>query len=402
MKTIVAINSNNYASTGNIMLNIASEARKEGFTVYTFSKNSKKASSFTYDNHFYIGTWLDRVISERLAYITGLKNHFNIINTLLFINKLNKIKPDLVHIHSLIDSYININMFFKYIKKHNIPIVWTVHDVWNITGQCRSFDLVQCDKWKTGCGNCPLLHYYPSSLIFDQSHKLFEEKKKMFNDVQNITYVPPSNWLGNLIKESQFNTHPVKVIHNGIDLNVFHPIESTYREENNLNDKYIILGVSYGWSYEKGVDVFVELSRRLPNNYQIIMVGTNEETDKQLPDSIISIHKTYNKEELIKMYTAADVFVNPTRADNFPTVNIEALACGTSVLTFNTGGSPEAIDDTCGSVVEKNDIDNLEKEIIRICENKPYSKENCLVRAKQFNAEDKYKEYVNLYNKILN
>ena len=401
MKTIVEINSNNYASTGNIMLNIATEARKHGYKVFVCYKKSKKSTSFEVEDHIYIGTWLDRVVSERLAYITGLKNHFNVINTLFFINKLKKIKPDLIHIHSLIDSFININMLFEYIKRNKIPVIWTVHDVWNITGQCRSFDLVGCDRWKTGCGKCPLVHYYPASLIFDMSQKLFEEKKEWFNDVQNMTYTPPSNWLGNLIKESQFNKHPIKVIHNGIDLKVFKPIESNYRVNNGLQNKHILLGVSYGWSYEKGIDVFAELAKRLPENYQIIMVGTNDDSDKILPDNIIKIHKTYNKEELIKMYTTADLFVNPTRADNFPTVNIESLACGTPVLTFNTGGSPEAIDETCGNVVEKNDIDALENEIIGICETKPYSNENCLARAKQFSAQDKYLEYVKMFGEIL-
>lgn len=401
MKTIVEINSNNYASTGNIMLDIAKEARKNGYKVYSSCKKSRKSLSIHNSDHLYIGFWLERVISERIAYITGLKNHFNIFGTLKFISNLNKIKPDLIHIHSLIDTYININILFKYIKRNSIPVVWTAHDVWNVSGQCRSFDLVGCEKWKTGCGNCPLVHYYPASLVFDTSHKQFVEKRKWFSNV-NMRIITPSKWLENIISNSYQKNYPIETIYNGIDTSVFKPTYNTFKKDNNIENKYMLLGVGYGWSYEKGLDVFIELAKRLPNNYQIVLVGTNDEIDAELPNDIISIHKTYNREELARIYSAADLFVNPTRADNFPTVNIEALSCGTPVITFNTGGSPEAIDETCGITVEKNDINSMEKKIRNICENKLFTKENCLQRAKQFNKVDKYKEYINLFNKILN
>lgn len=400
MKTIVEINSNNYASTGNIMLDIAKKARNCGYNVYTCSKKSRKSLSIVNNDHIYIGYWLERVISEKLAYITGLKNHYNIFGTYAYINKLKKIQPDLIHIHSLIDTYININILFKYIKNNNIPVVWTAHDVWNVSGQCRSFDLVQCDNWKKECGNCPLVHYYPASMLFDTSHKQFIEKKKWFSNV-NMTIITPSKWLANIISESYLKQYSIHVVYNGINRNIYKPIKSDFRKQHNIVNKYMLLGVGYGWSYEKGLDVFVELAKRLPKNYQIVMVGTDKGIDNVLPKNIISIHKTYNKEELIKIYTAADLFVNPTRADNFPTVNIEALACGTPVLTFNTGGSPEALDEKCGKVVNKNDIDSLQKEIINICENKLFTKENCLDRSKQFDVEDKYNEYINLFNSIL-
>ena len=152
MKTIVEVNSNNYASTGSIMLNIAKTARKEGYRVYTCCRNSKAGHKYKYEDQIYIGTWLDRIVSERLSILFGLNGYFNIINTLLFIRKLKKIKPDLVHVHSMCDNYLNVNLFFNYLRKADIPVVWTLHDNWAFTGRCAQF---RCEKWKEGCGNCP-------------------------------------------------------------------------------------------------------------------------------------------------------------------------------------------------------------------------------------------------------
>lgn len=400
-KTIIEINSNNYASTGNIMLGIANEARKNNYDVYTCCKRSRFSLKRNYDNQIYIGIWLERIISERLSIITGLKGHFNLIGTKVFLNKINKLNPNLIHLHSLVDTYININMLFKYIKKHNIPVVWTFHDPWAFTGQCIVYDTINCTKWKNGCNHCELLHKYPSSLLFDFSNFLWNEKKNSYSSYNNMTIITPSKWLENETKKSFLSNSSVKTINNAIDFNIFIPMESSFRVDNNLENKYIILGIAYEWTYYKGLDVFNRLANDLSDNYKIVLIGVNEKDKENINDKILSIEKTYNQIELAKIYSAADLFANPTRADNFPTVNIESLACGTPVLTFNTGGSPEAIDETCGSVVEKDDYDSFLKEIIRICETKPYTKENCLIRSKQFAVEEKYKEYIELFNDIL-
>lgn len=398
---IVEINGTNYSSTGNIMLNIGTEARKQGFEVFTCCKNSRKANEYKYDNQIYIGSRLERIISEELSYLTGYQNYFNYFGTKSFINKLKQIKPDLIHLHIVHDTYMNLELLFKYIKENNIPLVWTFHDCWAFTGRCPYFDIANCDKWKTQCFNCPQLNKYPQTKV-DKSKLLFNKKKEWFTNIKNMTIVTPSNWLANLTKQSFLNNYDIKVINNGIDLNKFKPIESDFREKYNLQDKYILLGVGYNWTQRKGLDSFIELSKRLKDKYQIVLVGTNDEIDKTLPKNIISIHKTYNQEELIKIYTASDALVNPTLEDNFPTVNIESLACGTPVITYNTGGSVESIDNTCGSIVEKGNIDDLEKEIIRVSKEKPYSKEACLNRAKQYSAQNKYSEYIKLYKEILN
>ena len=399
MKTIIEINGINYGSTGSIAINIAKEARKAGYDMHLFFRNSKEGVRRKEENQELIGYWLDKVISERLAYIFGLNGYFNIINTRKLLKRLDELKPDLIHLHSLCDSFVNINMLFKFIIKHDIPVIWTLHDNWPFTGRCAQN---RCSKWQEGCGNCPHKDYYPGTLFLDNSRAVLKKRSKLYAQMKNLTIVTPSAWLGGLVKKSHFGTRfPVKVINNGIDLTVFKPVETSFREERDLKDKYIIIGVAYYWDESKGLDVFIELSKRLPEKYQIILIGTNDEIDKILPENIISIHRTSSREELVKIYSAANLFVNPTRDENYPTVNMESIACGTPVLTFETGGSAEIIDERSGSSIPMNDIDGMEKEIIRICETHPYSKQDCLSRAKSFNMEDKFKYYVDLYKDVL-
>ena len=295
------------------------------------------------------------------------------------------------------DNYLNIDMFFTYIRKNEIPVIWTLHDNWAFTGRCAQF---RCEEWREGCGNCPHLDFFPGSLFLDNTANVWKKREKLYNSIHTMTIVTPSKWLSDLVRISLFKeNHPIKVINNGINLNIFKPTDSDFRKEHGLIDKKMILAVAYFWDAGKGLYVFMELAKRLPADYQIVMVGTNDETDKVLPGNIISIHKTYNQEELVKIYSCADLFVNPTTDENFPTVNMEALACGLPVLTYDTGGCAEIIDESCGASVPSGDIDAMEKEIIRICETKPYSRQACIQRASKFNMDDKFAEYVDLYNK---
>lgn len=216
-----------------------------------------------------------------------------------------------------------------------------------------------------------------------------------------MALVTPSKWLCDLAKESFMKDYPIKVINNGIDLSIFKPTESDFREKYGLTDKKVILGVASDWGKRKGLDVFTELSDRLDDSYRIVLVGIDGKA-QNLPEKIITVKRTENQKELAEIYTAADLFVNPTREENYPTVNMESLACGTPVLTFKTGGSPEIIDSTCGTAVEADDVDAMEKEILRICQEKPYSDKACLERAKDFDMYDRFEEYVELYKEVTN
>ena len=394
---VAQINAYDCGSTGKIMLGIAEVARCKGIDAYTFS-SSRAAKNQGAVKHEYFDRYTDYRIHMGMGMIFGFETDFSYIATKRLLKRLKEIKPDIIHIHNTHGWYLNHPLLFNYIKKNKIKTVWTLHDCWTFTGRCPHFQLTGCDRWRNECHNCLYdKKMYPASYFFDRSRAQHKKKKKMFLGIKDLTLVTPSKWLANLVEESYLKDYPIKVINNGIDLDIFKPTESNFREKYKLQDKKIVLGVASSWGERKGLDVFTELAKRLNEDYQIVLVGTNDNIDKQLPKNIISIHRTNNQKELAEIYSAADVFANPTREDNFPTVNIEALACGTPIITFRTGGSPEIIDETCGSVVECNDIKAFEKEVKRVCEEKPYSKEACLKRAKLYDMEEKFKEYVELY-----
>lgn len=394
--TVAEINTVTYGSTGKIMMQIADSARDNGHSVYTYSMKWRKQGKPP-AGHKYYGAFAENALHKVLGKLTGADGLVSFFGTLGLINNLKRIKPDVIHLHNLHGFVINLPLLFAFIKKNNIGVVWTLHDCWSFTGHCPHFDIVGCDKWKTGCHKCPQYKAYPQSL-FDNSKYMYRFKKEWFTGVKNMMIVTPSEWLAGLVKESYLKNYPIKVINNGIDLNIFKPTESDFRQKHRCENKYIVLGVAFDWGKRKGLDVFIELANRLDSEkYQIVLVGTNDETDKLLPENIISIHRTQNQTELAKIYTAADVFANPTREEVFGLVNVESLACGTPVITFNTGGSPECIDETCGTVVPKNDNDAMYEGIIQICETKPYTDAACLARAKSFDNKNKFKEYVKLY-----
>jgi glycosyltransferase involved in cell wall biosynthesis len=230
---------------------------------------------------------------------------------------------------------------------------------------------------------------------------MYRHKKKWFTSIDNMILVTPSQWLADIVKQSFLKQYPVKIINNGIDLTVFHPIQSDFRNLYKINaNKFVVLAVAFNWGIRKGLDVIIELAKRLDEKYQIVLVGADANVDDMLPKNIISIHKTQNQYELAQIYTMADLFINPTREDNYPTVNMESIACGTPVLTFRTGGSAEMLDETCGCVVDCDNIDAMEKEIHYICTEKPFNEEKCLTKAKTFDMNHKFQEYINLYEKI--
>lgn len=380
-------------STGKICLGIAELLKKEGIDncVLHSSGSSESPLGIKY-------------MSNRNLKLIALKSRvcgnfgFNSVKeTVKLISKLDEISPEIVHLHNIHSHNCHFSMLLSYLKERHIKTIWTFHDCWCFTGYCTYFDAVRCDKWKTICNTCPQKKTF--SFFFDKSSKLQNQKKEAFNEL-DLTIVTPSRWLANIVRESFLKDKTVYVINNGIDLNVFKPTKDSRISIKKTNDEKMILGVADFWGYRKGLDVFVELSKRLPEKYKIVLVGTDEKVDKCLPKNIISIHRTNNQKELACIYSLADVFVNPTREDNYPTVNMESLACGTPIITFNSGGSSECIDETCGSVVECDDIDELEKEIIRICEKEPYSREDCVKRAKFFDQNERFLEYVELYKKM--
>ena len=405
LKKILFVNAVPYGSTATVMNNLAHISVRAGYTVTTSSGYSyhplRDFQNYPGNiKHICVGNIFSKTAHMMMSKITGLHGVYSYWSTKRFLKKVEKFSPNIIHLHNIHGWYLNFPMLFEHLKRTKISVVWTFHDCWPFTGGCAHFTYCDCEKWKASCGGCTNLGCYPIESKIDRTKEMLALKARCFLGVENLTIVTPSHWLAGLVKESFLKEYPVKVIHNGIDLSVFRPTESDFRKRYGLEGKKLVLGVAFGWGVRKGLDVFVSLAGRLPDTYKIILVGTDPHLDTQLPEAILSIHRTQNQTELAEIYTAADVFVNPTREENYPTVNMEALACGTPVLTFRTGGSPEILDSTCGAVVDCGDIDALTKEILRICEESPYTAEACTKKAREFDQNERFKEYIALYEGV--
>ena len=295
-------------------------------------------------------------------------------------------------------------ILFNYLATTTIPIVWTLHDCWSFTGHCSYFDFVECNKWKTGCYSCPQKKEYPASIFIDNSKKNYLNKLSLFTSVKNLTIVPVSNWLGNLIKDSFLNKYPLQLIYNGVNLASFSPqINQSIKTKLGVGNRLMLLGVASIWEKRKGLDDFISLNKIINPDCVIVLIGLNQKQLKEIPSNIIGISRTEDIQELAEIYSTADLFLNLTYEDNFPTTNLEALACGTPVLTYNTGGSIEAITPDTGFIVEKGDL-NAVLAAIDIIKTKgksaytSYSRERAV---NLYNKDDRYMEYLKLYETLI-
>lgn len=315
-----------------------------------------------------------------------------------FIQAIDEYNPDLIQLHILHGYYINLEVLFDYIKSKKIPVVWTFHDCWAFTGHCPYFDLVKCERWKTGCYDCPQKKHHPASWLLDNSKSNWNRKRELYGNYDKLTIVTPSIWLANLVKESFLSSRNILVINNGINLDNFYiRTNSNIKSKYKLENKRIVLGVSSSWAISKGLNDFIELAKVLDNQYQIVLVGLTRDQITKLPSNIVGLARTDSVEELAELYSIADVFVNPTYEDNYPTTNLESIACGTPVVTYNTGGSVEAIEQTgYGSIVAQGNLNELALEIIKLSTMK---KER--INLDFCNERIKFYEYVQLYKKIL-
>lgn len=398
---IVGINSHPGGSSKNIMVSILDQAEEElGVDTYAFWGvwRSKKTTD---EKRSCFGYQIENVLNTVLARNTGIHCQGSFIGTWRLIQRLKIIQPDLIHIHNLHLWTVNVPMLMNFIKSNHIPVIWTLHDCWAFTGHCAHFIQTGCRKWIDGCCQCKSLNRYPFSR-FDRTDLMWRKKREWFSNIPDLQIVTPSEWLKRMVGQSFLQNYPAIVINNGIDLNIFKPGHSDFRSRYGLEGKYIVLGVAFQWSHAKGLDVFVNLAKQLdPEKYRIILVGTNDSIDKDLPENIISIHRTENQQDLAEIYSTADLFVNPTREENFPTTNLESLACGTPVLTSSVGGCPETISSECGVVVKPEEFERI-KELIEKCRiEKPFTEESCIRFASRFRAVDKFREYTRLYSRIM-
>lgn len=364
---VLEINSVCNGSTGRIACDIARELIKQGNEcVLAYGRGNAPSDIKTIK----IGNNFDVKYHGVMTRIFDKHGFYSKRSTKKFIKEVEKYNPDVIHLHNLHGYYINIEILFKYLKESKKKVIWTLHDCWTFTGHCSHFESKGCQKWKEQCYSCSQKQEYPASKIKDNSKNNYRRKKDIFTslDESQLTIVTPSNWLANLAKESFLSKYNIKVINNGIDINIFKPTESNIKEKYGIDDKEVILGVASVWTEKKGLNDFIELASMLDDNFKIVLIGLNDKQLQEIPGNILGIKRTENVEELVKWYSCAKIFFNPTYEDTYPTVNLEAQACGTPVVTYNTGGSIE----TCckENVINKKDyvklIEILEKEEIKI------------------------------------
>lgn len=387
----------NWGSTGKIAETIGNAAITAGWESYIAYGGSCGSSQ---SNLIRVGNGLNRYLhfaEQRICDNEGLCSRCETKN---LIRQIEQIKPDVVQLHNIHDHYMNYRLLFEYLNKTNINVIWTFHDCWAFTGHCFHFVTIGCEKWKTGCHDCPLRNEYPKTIL-DKSKRNYELKKRLFVGNKKLTIVPCSDWMAGFVRQSFLKDKRIEVIKNGVDLNVFKP---SSKDKN--SDKFNIIAVSSIWNKEKGLADIIALRELLPENCNITVVGLSEKQVEEIPQGIIGIRRTQNMQELVELYSNSNVLINPTYADTFPTVNLEALACGTPVITYKTGGSPEAVNDETGVVVEQGDVKGMAAAIQRFrgfrAEEFVQVRNACRKRAEEYFDKDKcYNKYIELYNKLI-
>lgn len=344
-----------------------------------------------------IGTPMSLSVHAGLSRLTDRQGFYSSHATRRLVAEIDKFGPDVIHLHNVHGYYLNMTLLFSALQQSGAPVVWTLHDCWAFTGHCAYFDFAGCDKWRTHCGNCPQKRAYPTSYGLDSSKRNFDDKRQLTALMSNLTLVTPSNWLAGLVGQSFLKNHPVEVIRNGVNSTIFQPTVTGFRASHGIEDKFVVLGVASPWSERKGLPDFVKLNERLGPNCSIVLVGVDQDQARRLPSGIIAIERTDSARELASIYSAADAFFNPTYEDNYPTTNMEAICCGTPVVTYDTGGSPESVTEGLGYVVPVGDLERAAQaleQIRRAPRTLPFPRT-------QFDEGLMTTQYIDLYDRVL-
>lgn len=399
MKKLLQINTVCNTSTGRIMHDIQMAAEKEGYNTlscvgrrkcYTDAKCVKFGNVISFWLHVFLNTVFD--CQGKGSYFTTKK----------LIRILRREKPDIIHLHNLHGYYLNLQLLFRYLREeYQGKVFWTFHDCWPMTGHCAYFTMANCNKWIDGCDICPQKKQYPISLFMDRSRKNYLEKKNLFTAIDNLTVIVPSEWMKNIVEKSYFCNCDIQVVHNGIDLDVFSPcvqseIDQVKQKYQISKDTKIILGVANIWETRKGLNIFKSLSLKLPEDYQVILVGLTKKQSREVGSGIIGIERMRDRRELASLYSAADIFVNPSMEESFSLVTVEAMACGTPVIALGTSAVKELVSPETGIVVEKNESDAF-VEAIQILMKQKLNRKNIAKHAMTYSKETMTQRILSMY-----
>lgn len=387
-----------FGSTGRIALDLAQIIRDSGSQCRIgYGRGMCPA-----EDTFRFESDLQVRIHGLMSRITDRQGFYSSGATRKLITDIRDYAPDIIHLHNIHGYYLNVKLLFSFLAQYGKPVVWTLHDCWPFTGHCAYFDHSGCGRWRTGCHHCPQKKEYPASVLADASRENYAQKQMLFTQLPNLTIVTPSQWLADLARCSFLGKHDIVTIPNGIDLSVFRPEGQNVRQRFQLGEGPLVLGVANVWEERKGLQDFLLLREFLPQEYIIILTGLSAPQCADLPAGIRGISRAESTQELVHLYSEASVYVNPTYEDNFPTTNLEALACGTPVITYDTGGSPEALTPDCGTVVTKTgDRRENAKALAEAVKAACFDSTLCRARAKQFDKNIQFSRYLELYSKCL-
>jgi glycosyltransferase involved in cell wall biosynthesis len=390
----------NWGSHGRIAEEIGLEAMAQGWESYiAYGRYANPSKSHIVK----IGDLFDHCLHGAQSLLLDRHGLASCGPTKKLIREIEQIKPDLIHLHNIHGFYLNYPILFRYLSTVDIPVVWTLHDCWAFTGHCAWPIHGHCDRFQEQCCHCPLQSKgYPKSFLLDRSRSNFKLKKRYFRSLQDLHLVTVSRWLEQQVRLSFMQDMDIRTIYNGLDTEVFRPSGTP---PTSVTDGHpLVLGVCNAWYDWKGLDDMAALREILPDDYEVMVVGVNEDQMHRLPEGITCIRRTDSVSQLAEIYSQADVFVNPSKVESFGMTTAEALSCGTPSIVYDTSACPEVVDNLTGRVVPLGDVNALAKAVMEICSlpGREAMRQACRERAiRLFNRQDRYKEYLQLYNEVL-
>ena len=388
-------------STGVIVEDLHNLSLKNGIESFvSYSTTNKNPEEIK--NGYIIGGVLGKKIHAVLSRLGGKQAYFSSTATKNLIKHIEKINPDIVHLHNLHSNFVNMNMLLKYLANKDIETVITLHDCWFYTGGCFHYTSVGCSKWQESCGKCPKKMQDTPALLKDNSAKILKDRKKYFGAIKKLSVVGVSRWIADEGEKTVFKGRDVRAIHNGIDTEFFTPIPSDFRKKHNLEDKFLILAPANKWLKPINKNTFDFVSQNLPEDAVILMLGCTESQKESLPKNVVALDYIRDRDELRKVYSACDVFANCTREESLSLINVEVQGCGTPVVTYRNTGAQETVDNKCSFSVESGNEKEFLEAILKVKEKgKESFSKDCVNWVKEkFDRDENYRKYIDLYRGI--
>lgn len=281
------------------------------------------------------------------------------------ITAIEQYKPDVIWLHNLHGYYLNIELLFEYLKKIKVKVKWTLHDCWSFTGHCAHFSYVGCDKWLTGCYDCPQKKRYPETYLLGNEKNNYKRKKIAFCGVPDMEIIVVSHWLEALVKRSFLKDYKVTMIYNNVDEKKFKYHKSDILGKYGIAEKKIILGVATDWTEYKGLYDFYYLAEKLSDEYKVVLLGLTQRQIKKIPSNILGLERTKTIQELVDWYSASYLHVVASKEETFGMTLLEARKCGTQVIAYK-GTACEEVVNMYGGILVEQGIANIYEAIINM------------------------------------